>query len=95
MAEFAGGRLFLLGSSLIAIGTAGFYYLPGMIEADAAGSRLINSIYVSDVSMCMHHIGRFLKGEHGLGTFQPFNLSYLCFLRIRPIHFSHALLLVL
>ena len=73
MAEFAGGRLFLLGSSLIAIGTAGFYYLPGMIEADAAGSRLINSIYVSDVSnMCMHHIGRFLKEEHGLGTFQPF-----------------------
>ena len=47
MAEFAGGRLFLLGSSLLAIGTAGFYYLPGMIEADAVGSRLVNSIYVS------------------------------------------------
>ena len=47
MAEFAGGRLFLLGSSLLAIGAAGFYYLPGMIEPDAGGSRLINSFYVS------------------------------------------------
>jgi len=58
MAEFAGGRLFLLGSCLIAIGTAGFYYLPGMIEADAAGSRLINSIYVSDISnIHVYYIG--------------------------------------
>jgi len=47
MAEFAGERLFLLGSSLLAIGTAGFYYLPGMIEADAGGGRLVNSFYVS------------------------------------------------
>ena len=53
MAEFAGGRLFLLGSSLLAIGTAGFFYLPGMIEADAGGSRLVNSIYVSDASTFM------------------------------------------
>ena len=69
MAEFAGGRLFLLGSSLIAIGTAGFYYLPGMIEADAAGSRLINSIYVSDIAISRTCICITL--EHGLGTFQP------------------------
>ena len=53
MAEFAGGRLFLLGSSLLAIGTAGFFYLPGMIEADAGGSRLVNSIYVSNASTSM------------------------------------------
>jgi hypothetical protein len=83
MAEFAGGRLFLLGSSLIAIGTAGFYYLPGMIEADAAGSRLINSIYVSDIAISRTCICITL--EHGLGTFQPvifltsvFHMHYAC-----------------
>jgi len=49
MLAFAGERLFLLGSALLAIGTAGFYNIPGMISADAEGSLLINSIYVRNL----------------------------------------------
>ena len=48
MATFSGERLFLLGASLIAIGTAGFYSIPGMISEDAEGNLFVNSVYVSD-----------------------------------------------
>ena len=49
MANFAGDRLVLMGTAMVAIGTAGFYYIPGMIAEDAEGSRLVNSLYVSEV----------------------------------------------
>ena len=49
MENFAGDRLVLMGTAMVAIGTAGFYYIPGMIAEDAEGSRLVNSLYVSEV----------------------------------------------
>jgi hypothetical protein len=44
-------RVVLLGIFLLIIGTMGFYYLPGMIVTNAKGSKLVNSIYCSVITL--------------------------------------------
>lgn len=44
-------RVLLLGVMLVATGALGFYNLPGMIKIDADGSRLVNSIYCSVMTL--------------------------------------------
>lgn len=44
-------RVLLLGTFLLGVGAVGFYYLPGMIKDDADGSRFVNSIYCSAITL--------------------------------------------
>jgi hypothetical protein len=44
-------RVVLLGIMLLTIGAIGFYNLPGMISTDAKGSRLVNAIYCSTITL--------------------------------------------
>ena len=44
-------RVVLLGGIILATGALGFYNLPGMIADDAEGSRLVNSIYCSAITL--------------------------------------------
>lgn len=44
-------RVGLLGASLVAVGMAGFYFLPGMISDDATGSKFINAFYCSVITL--------------------------------------------
>jgi hypothetical protein len=44
-------RVAILGLMLLSTGAAGFYHLPGMIANDAKGSRLVNSIYCSAITL--------------------------------------------
>ena len=44
-------RVILLGLSLLLIGTAGFYFIPGMIADGAQGSKLVNAFYCASVTI--------------------------------------------
>lgn len=44
-------RVVLLGILLLAIGAVGFYNLPGMIVTNAKGSKIVNSIYCSVITL--------------------------------------------
>jgi hypothetical protein len=44
-------RVLMLGASLLAIGTLGFYYIPGMILEGAAGSHLVNAFYCAAITL--------------------------------------------
>ena len=44
-------RVTVLGIVLLSIGTIGFYHLPGMISNDAKGSRLVNAIYCTIITL--------------------------------------------
>ena len=44
-------RVVFMGTSLLAMGTLGFYHLPGMIAPDAPGSREINAFYCATVTL--------------------------------------------
>jgi hypothetical protein len=44
-------RVVLLGAMLLGTGALGFYTLPGMIADNAEGSRLVNSIYCSAITL--------------------------------------------
>jgi sterol desaturase/sphingolipid hydroxylase (fatty acid hydroxylase superfamily) len=41
----------MLGVLLLIIGAVGFYYLPGMIAINAKGSKVVNSIYCSVITL--------------------------------------------
>lgn len=44
-------RVALLGALLLGTGAWGFYHLPGLISDDAQGSRIVNSIYCSTMTL--------------------------------------------
>ena len=44
-------RVAALGAVLLATGATGFYHLPGMIKDDAEGSRIVNSIYCTVMTL--------------------------------------------
>jgi hypothetical protein len=44
-------RLFAMGGLLLAVGTTGFFYLPGMMKEDAKGSRVVNAFYCTVMSL--------------------------------------------
>ena len=44
-------RVVMLGLLLLIIGAVGFYYLPGMISSNAKGSKVVNSIYCSAITL--------------------------------------------
>jgi hypothetical protein len=44
-------RVLFLGAMLLATGALGFYTLPGMLADDAQGSRMVNSIYCSAITL--------------------------------------------
>jgi hypothetical protein len=44
-------RVVILGVLLLVIGALGFYYLPGMIAIDAKGSKVVNSVYCSVITL--------------------------------------------
>jgi hypothetical protein len=50
-------RVVILGVMLLTIGAIGFYNLPGMISTDAKGSRLVNSIYCSTITLTTYVYG--------------------------------------
>jgi len=51
MGKLSNERVTMLALCIVAIGAAGFYHLPGMIVEDAQGSRLVNSIYCSCITL--------------------------------------------
>ena len=63
-------RVVLLGILLLFIGTMGFYYLPGMIATNAKGSKLVNAIYCSVITLTTYvfilRMSGYLKYEHHL-----------------------------
>ena len=44
-------RVLLVGVTLLAVGTAGFYYLPGMMDKNDAGNPLVNSFYCATMTL--------------------------------------------
>mmetsp|Transcript_39479 Transcript_39479/g.58002 ORF Transcript_39479/g.58002 Transcript_39479/m.58002 type:complete len:195 (+) Transcript_39479:168-752(+) len=64
-APFNANRLIFLGSGLILLGALGFYNIPGMIADDAEGSRLVNSIYCSVMTLTTVGYGDICPGEIG------------------------------
>lgn len=44
-------RVVMLGTVLVAVATIGFYTIPGMIDAKANGSHLVNSIYCAVMTL--------------------------------------------
>lgn len=44
-------RVLLLGGTLMSIGTAAFYFMPGMIDEDATGHPLVNAFYCSTMTL--------------------------------------------
>jgi len=44
-------RVSMLGGFLLLLGTLGFYVLPGMIQKDAPGSKLVNAFYCSAITL--------------------------------------------
>lgn len=54
--DISKARVALIGSMLVAMGTCGFYYLPGMLVEDAKGSRIVNSIYCSTITLTTYVI---------------------------------------
>jgi len=53
-------RVAFLGAMLLAMGASGFYHLPGMIKDDAEGSRIVNSIYCSVITLTTYVAGCYL-----------------------------------
>jgi hypothetical protein len=47
-------RVVLLGLWLLGIGALGFYHLPGMIKDGAPGSRTVNAIYCSAITLATY-----------------------------------------
>lgn len=50
-------RVFLLGAALLTTGTMGFYLIPGMINEDASGLRIVNAFYCSAVTLTTYVAG--------------------------------------
>jgi hypothetical protein len=44
-------RVMMLGAGLLAVGTLGFYFIPGMIVDGAPGTRLVNAVYCSAITL--------------------------------------------
>ena len=44
-------RLVVMALVLLSVGTTGFYYLPGLLQEDAPGSRLVNSFYCTVMTL--------------------------------------------
>jgi hypothetical protein len=44
-------RVFALGSIVLAIGTLGFYHLPGMMSETAEGDRAVNAFYCAAITL--------------------------------------------
>jgi hypothetical protein len=57
--QLSTARVFLLGASLLLTGWTGFFFIPGMMVADAAGSRAVNAFYCSAITLttyvCIHN----------------------------------------
>uniref|UniRef100_A0A7S2IBQ3 Potassium channel domain-containing protein n=1 Tax=Helicotheca tamesis TaxID=374047 RepID=A0A7S2IBQ3_9STRA len=64
MSTLAWKRLLLMGISLIAAGTIGFHQIPGMIDEDAGGNHLINSIYCSVMTLTTVGFGDICPSEN-------------------------------
>lgn len=71
-------RVVLLGILLLVIGAMGFYYLPGMVATNAKGSKLVNSIYCSVITLTTYVLyasGDNLQIQTIISTCNP--ISYL------------------
>jgi hypothetical protein len=44
-------RVILLGAALVGVGAIGFHAIPGMISDDATGSRWVNAVYCSVITL--------------------------------------------
>jgi hypothetical protein len=44
-------RVILLGAMILAIGTAGFHFIPGMIADGAQGTPLVNAFYCAAITL--------------------------------------------
>lgn len=44
-------RVFILGTTILVIGTAGFHFIPGMIADGAQGTPLVNAFYCAAITL--------------------------------------------
>ena len=44
-------RVILVGMGLVGAGMLGFYYIPGLLDQDAKGDRLVNAFYCSAITL--------------------------------------------
>lgn len=53
MEQLSTARVLLVGAALLAMGTIGFYYIPGMIKKDVdfPGNHLINAFYCAAITL--------------------------------------------
>jgi hypothetical protein len=51
MGKLSSERVATLAIGIVTAGALGFYHLPGMISEDAPGSRVVNSIYCSCITL--------------------------------------------
>lgn len=51
MSVVSTSRVALLGLILILVGMVGFYSIPGLINQDASGSKVINAFYCSVITL--------------------------------------------
>ena len=49
--SLSAARAFAVATALVAVGTAGFIFIDGMIVEDAGGSRLVNAFYCSVITL--------------------------------------------
>ena len=51
MSKLSTPRVAAMAIGIVTAGALGFYYLPGMISEDATGSRVVNAIYCSCITL--------------------------------------------
>ncbi len=61
-------KVLSLGGLLIAIGTAGFYEIHGMIDADAPGTKLVNAFYCSVSTLTTIGFGDICPGHSKISS---------------------------
>ena len=44
-------RLITLALLLLTVGTAGFYHIPGLLQEDASGSKIVNAFYCTVMTL--------------------------------------------
>ena len=72
-------RVIGLGSLLVALGTAGFLMIPGLIAVDAKGDKLVNAFYCSCITLTTVGYGDICPGAntHPLGKTFIIVLSFV------------------
>ena len=49
--QLSPARVYVLGLLLVGLGAVGFHEIPGMIAEDAEGTKMVNAIYCSVITL--------------------------------------------